>query len=81
MKLYIIEGRISGGLSPKFARKWVSTQSDAATTRKEFNQVLEIPRSAIRTTTVEVDTRKEALVPLLNKLTTSTGDYLYAGDE
>lgn len=79
MKLYIIEAPVKAAETPYWARTWVASQSEAGATRSRYMKDLDVARKDIRTTAVEVDTRKEGLLPFLNKISNTTG-YLYNGD-
>jgi hypothetical protein len=46
--------------------KWVGTQSDAASTRKEWVQKLGAKRDNIETEEIEVPTDKKGLIDFLN---------------
>lgn len=77
MKLYIVEAPVKAAEPPYWARTWVTSQADAATTRARYISDLYVERKDIRTTDIEVDTRKDGLLPLLNQLSNQRDGYLY----
>lgn len=78
MKLYLIEAKVDDE-PPYTARKWVTSKSDAAAARNEFNTTLQVLRKDIKTTEVEVDTRKDGLVPLLNHISNKRDGFFELG--
>lgn len=77
MKLYLVEAPVKAAEPPYWARTWVTSQADAATTRARYISDLYVERKDIRTTDIEVDTRKDGLLPLLNQLSNQRDGYLY----
>ena len=77
MNLYIIEAPVKEAEPMYWAREWVASQSDAGAVRKRFQTELNVSRADIRTTAVEVDTRKDGLVPLLSKVSNTRDGYLF----
>lgn len=77
MKLYIVEAPVKDTAAPYWARTWVASKGDAAATRARYTSDLGVARKDIRTTTVEVDARKDGLLPLLNRLSGTRDGYLY----
>ncbi len=80
MKLYIVEAPVKEAATPYWTRTWVASQGDAATTRARYTSDLGVARKDIRTTAVEVDTRKEALIPFLTKFSNTTSGYVFGDD-
>ena len=76
MKLYLIEAPVNNTEFPYWARTWVASQGEAAATRARYTSVLNVPRKDIRTTAIEVDTRKEGLLLLLNSMAGVREGYL-----
>ena len=54
-----------------------TSQSEAATVRARYTSDLGVARKDIRTTAVDVDTRREALVPFLTKISNTTNGYAF----
>ena len=77
MKLYLVEAFIAKADPPYHARTWVVSQAEAASVRARYTSELGVPRSGIRTTPVDIDTRKDALVPLLILISSDTSGFLY----
>lgn len=75
MKLYLIEAFVAKADTPYYARTWTVSQAEAASTRARYTSELGVPRSGIRTTPVDIDTRKDALVPLLNLISSNTDGF------
>jgi hypothetical protein len=67
MKLYKITGSLKDDNEFR-ATRWVGSQADAASARKEFNSKLGMPRDRITTEEVEVPTTKKELIEFLNGL-------------
>ena len=68
MKLYLIEALVTPAeTTPYVARTWTVSQAEAASTRARYTS-LGVARKDIRTNALDVDTRKEGLVTLLNQL-------------
>ena len=80
MKLYLIEAPVNNTEFPYWARTWVASQGEAAAARARYTSTLTVPRKDIRTTAIEVDTRKENLLPFLNRLANTREGY-FGGDE
>ena len=80
MKLYIVEAPVKDAEPAYWARTWVTSQSEAAATRARYIPDLDVARKDIRTAAVEVDTRKEGLVPFLNKISNTVDGYAFDGD-
>lgn len=77
MKLYLVEAFVAQADSPYVARTWVVSQAEAASTRARYTSELGVARKDIRTIALDVDTRKEGLVTLLNQLArTGIADFL-----
>lgn len=76
MKLYLIEAPVNNTEFPYWARTWAASQGEAAATRARYTSVLNVPRKDIRTTAIEVDTRKEGLLLLLNSMAGVREGYL-----
>ena len=69
MKLYLIEALVTPAeTTPYVARTWAVSQAEAASTRARYTSELGVARKDIRTNALDVDTRKEGLVALLNQL-------------
>ena len=69
MKLYLVEALVTPAeTTPYVARTWVASQAEAASARARYTSELGVARKDIRTTALDVDTRKEGLVALLNQL-------------
>lgn len=81
MKLYLIEALVTPAeTTPYVARTWVVSQAEAASTRARYTAELGVARKDIRTNALDVDTRKEGLVNILNQLArTGITDFLDAG--
>ena len=77
MKLYIVEAPVKDTATPYWARTWVASKGDAAAARARYTAELSVARKDIRTSEVEVDTRKDGLLPLLNRLSGTRDGYLY----
>lgn len=77
MKLYCVEAPIKSAEVPYWARAWVTSGAEASKTRSRYTGELEVARKDIRTTEVEVDTRKDGLVVLLNQISNTRDGYLY----
>ena len=77
MKLYIVEAPVKDTATPYWARTWVASKGDASAARARYTSELGVARKDIRTTDVEVDTRKDSLLPLLNQLSNQRDGYLY----
>ena len=75
MKLYLIEAPVDNAETPYWARTWVASQGEAAATRARYTSTLSVPRKDIRTTAIEVDTRKEGLLLLLNSISNTRDGY------
>lgn len=75
MKLYLIEAPVNNTEFPYWARTWAASQGEAAATRARYTSVLNVPRKDIRTTAIEVDTRKEGLLLLLNSISSTHDAY------
>ena len=80
MKLYLVEAPIDNAEPPYWARTWVASQGEAASVRARYTSQLSVPRKDIRTTAIEVDTRKENLLPFLNRLANTREGY-FGGDK
>ena len=76
MKLYLIEAPVDNAETPYWARTWAASQSEAAATRARYTSTLSVPRKDIRTTAIEVDTRKEGLLLLLGGMAGVREGYL-----
>ena len=69
MKLYLIEALVTPAeTTPYVARTWVVSQAEAASARARYTSKLDVARKNIRTSALDVDTRKEGLVNTLNQL-------------
>ena len=80
MKLYLVEAFVAQADPPYHARTWVASQAEAASVRARYTSELGAARKDIRTTAFDVDTRKEGLVTLLNRLARSSiTDFLDVG--
>ena len=77
MKLYIVEAPVKEAATPYWARTWTTSQSEAATVRARYTSDLGVARKDIRTTAVDVDTRREALVPFLTKISNTANGYAF----
>lgn len=77
MKLYIIEAPVKEAATPYWARTWTTSQSEAAAIRARYTSDLGVARKDIRTSAVEVDTRREALIPFLNKISNTVDGYAF----
>lgn len=77
MKLYIVEAPVKEAAAPYWARTWATSQSEAATVRARYTSDLGVARKDIRTSAVEVDTRREALIPFLNKISNTVDGYAF----
>ena len=67
MKLYLIEAQREG--ESHYLREWAASQTDAAGKRAALMKTYGLPRKAIRTTVLEIDTRKDGLLTTLNHIT------------
>lgn len=77
MKLYLIEAFVAKADTPYVARTWAVSRAEAASTRARYTSELGVARKDIRTNALDVDTRKEGLVTLLNQLArTGITDFL-----
>ena len=76
MKLYLIEAQREG--DDYYLREWTASQGDAASKRAALMKTYGLPRKAIRTTILEIDTRKDgllvALTHIANRHATPIGD-------
>lgn len=77
MKLYLVEAPVKAASPPYWARTWVTSQADAATTRARYTSDLYVERKDIRTTPVEIDARVVGLMNLLNHVSNSRDGYFY----
>lgn len=78
MQLYLIQAHVDAGegTQPFWARSWKSSQADASKERTRFVDFYGLKRSEVSITAIEVDTRKEALIHLLNRICTQTNGKL-----
>lgn len=69
MQLYLTQTHVTKDTSnPFWARQWDKSAADASKTRTKFIETYEVKRKDVTTTAVEVGTRKEPLLELLNKI-------------
>lgn len=77
MKLYIVEAPVKEASTPYWKRTWTASNSDAASIRARYTSDLGVARKDIRTTAVDVDTRKEGLMPFLNTISNPSDGYMF----
>ena len=78
MKLYLVEAHLED--EGHYLREWVASQGDAASKRAALMKAYGLPRKAIRTTALEIDTRKDGLLVALNHTTNRHASPIGDGD-
>ena len=78
MRLYVVEAPVENtdGEGRTWSRTFVGSAAAASSERKRLTD-LDVRRKDIRTTPVDVGTRKEELMPFLNDLASDDDDYKF----
>lgn len=69
MQIYLVQGHVKQAEKPYTARIWCSSQAQAANARSRLRSDLNVAREDIRTTAVDLDTRRDPLLNFLNQVT------------
>ena len=68
MQIYLVQGHVKQAEKPYTARIWCSSQAQAASARSRLRSDLNVARDDIRTTAVDLDTRRDPLLNFLNQV-------------
>ena len=68
MQIYLVQGHVKQAEKPYTARIWCSSQAQAASARSRLRSDLSVARDDIRTTAVDLDTRRDPLLNFLNQV-------------